>query len=619
MADLNPIPMPPFRKDPHAPVVGVTPAILPEDGLGDLTRLRGIADSLPALIAYVDAEERYRFNNRAYEEWIGVPREQVTGRTLREVMGDELYGAVAEGVAAALSGQTVTYERDLTWPDGTTRSVRGTYSPQRGPGGEVEGFAVFVADDTENRKREAERRVAAERHAALIAAQQEVARAERDLDAVLAVVTRRAQAITESDGAVVEIADGGHMVYRAVSGAAADHLGLRLPRESSLSGRCVSEGRLLICDDAESDPRVDREACRRIGVRSMVVLPLIFLGRTVGVLKVFSGSTRAFSAADLPPLEMMVSLAVAALSAVSEDEARVALSRSEQRLHALITSVPVILFSLDAAGVFTQSEGKGLERLGLRPGEMVGLSYRDAYADVPALLEGMAAGLAGEARQWLAEVGGLCFETQCLPLTDERGRSAGLIGVAFDVSERVRAERALRQSAARQRQFLRDVLASVTEGRLILCQSEEELPAPLPLAASGPIPLTLGGGLRELRRAAREACRKAGLSDERGHDMITAVGEAGMNCVVHVGVGVGEVTVDPQSGTVQARIADSGPGISLENLPNATLKKGFTTAGTLGHGMKMMLQTADRVFLLTGSSGTTVVVEQERLTPLPTW
>jgi anti-sigma regulatory factor (Ser/Thr protein kinase) len=158
----------------------------------------------------------------------------------------------------------------------------------------------------------------------------------------------------------------------------------------------------------------------------------------------------------------------------------------------------------------------------------------------------------------------------------------------------------------------------VTEGRLILCQSEGELPLPLP-NSSGPISLTESGGLRERRQAAWDACGAAGLSQERGHDMITAVSEAGMNCIVHVGVGVGEVMADAQRGMVQARVVDHGPGISLENLPNATLKKGFTTAGTLGHGMKMMLQTADRVFLLTNSAGTTVVVEQERVAPLPTW
>ena len=582
-------------------------------------RLQGIADALPVLIAYVDAAGRYQFNNIAYEEWVGLPRNQVTGRTMRDVLGEEFYAVVAGNVKTALSGKLVTYERNLTWPDGTTRSVRGIYAPQRGPGGDVEGFAVLVTDDTENKRLAAERKASADRHAALVAAQQEVANAERSLDAVLNIVTHHAMAMVAAEGAIVEMADGQDMVYRAASGGAAAHVGMRLRRETSLSGRCVAEGRLLYCKDSESDDRVDRDACRRIGLRSMVVVPLTFLGRTVGVLKVYSAHPDAYSDDDLSLLELIVSLAISALSAFSELEARNALSLSEQRLHALISSVPVILFALDANGVFTQAEGKGLEALDLSPSDLVGRSYRDAFATDAALLEGMARGLSGIPGQWLWEVSSHFLETQYLPLTRSDGLISGLIGVAFDVTERVNAERALRQSAARQRQFLRDVLASVTEGRLTLCQSASELPPPLVAAMGDHIAISMEGGLKELRQATRDACAVLYLSDERCFDMITAVSEAGMNCAVHAVAGVAEVFTDSELGTVQVRIMDHGTGIALENLPHATLRKGYTTAGTLGHGMKMMLQTADRIFLLTGPTGTTVVVEQDRVAPPSIW
>ena len=64
---------------------------------------------------------------------------------------------------------------------------------------------------------------------------------------------------------------------------------------------------------------------------------------------------------------------------------------------------------------------------------------------------------------------------------------------------------------------------------------------------------------------------------------------------------------------------DHGAGISVEDLPRAALSRGFSTKATLGHGLKMMQETADRLYLLTGSSGTTVVLEQERDRPLPAW
>ncbi len=577
-------------------------------------RLRGVADSFPALIAYVDAEERYQFNNRAYEEWVGLPREQVTGRTMQEVLGDQIYGIVAQNVAAALSGGTVTYERELTWPDGSMRAVRGTYAPQRGPSGAVEGFAILVTDHSEQKRTEEERKAAAERHAALVAAQQEVARADRDLNSVLTIIVRRAQAMTGADGAVVEMAEGEDMVYRVASGTAADHIGLRLRRTTSLSGQCVAEGRLLSCEDTEMDPRVNREACRRIGVRSMVVVPLTFLGQTVGVLKVYSASANAFPDATLPLLEMMVSLAVAALSAVSEAEARAALSLSEQRL----------LFAVEGAGIGTWSWNLSGDELGwsenckalfgLPPQTRMTrqllyarLHPEDRERTRQALEKAMAEGTVydNEYRavwpdgsvHWLAAKGRGYY-----------GKDNKLLrfdGTIQDIDEK-------KQAGERQHRFLRDVLASVTAGRLALCASAADLPA-LRTSFGPPILLFMEGGLRELRLAVQNACQALGFSDEHCFDLITAANEAGMNAAVHVGSGEGLVTVDAEKGTVQVRVVDSGSGIALENLPHATLMKGYSSAGTLGHGMKMILQTADRVFLLTGVSGTTIVIEQERV------
>ncbi|WP_152985538.1 GAF domain-containing protein [Pseudomonas taeanensis] len=75
------------------------------------------------------------------------------------------------------------------------------------------------------------------------------------------------------------------MVYRAVSGVASGQLELRLKLASSLSGLCVLSGEITRCIDTETDNRVDRVACRRMHIRSMVAIPLVHSGITVGVLK----------------------------------------------------------------------------------------------------------------------------------------------------------------------------------------------------------------------------------------------------------------------------------------------------------------------------------------------
>ena len=134
-----------------------------------------------------------------------------------------------------------------------------------------------------------------------------------DLGDVIALVSTRAQQLTRASGAVVELAEGDEMVYRATSGIAAQHLGLRLKRKNSLSGLCVAEGRPLCCDDSDTDDRVDRTACRKIGLRSMIVVPLRHHDVVVGVLKVMAGAPHAFDDSDVHILGLMSDLIAAAM------------------------------------------------------------------------------------------------------------------------------------------------------------------------------------------------------------------------------------------------------------------------------------------------------------------
>jgi diguanylate cyclase (GGDEF)-like protein len=148
---------------------------------------------------------------------------------------------------------------------------------------------------------------------AIIRTQTEIAKLGLDLQGVMQVVAREAQALAGASGAVVELAEGDEMVYRAVSGIASNQLGLRLRRDSSLSGLTVQMGTPLRCDDCEIDPRVDREACRRVGLRSMVVVPLSHDDAVVGVLKVLGESPHAFGDQTVALLELMSELIGAAM------------------------------------------------------------------------------------------------------------------------------------------------------------------------------------------------------------------------------------------------------------------------------------------------------------------
>ncbi|MFT4113575.1 diguanylate cyclase domain-containing protein [Silvibacterium sp.] len=155
----------------------------------------------------------------------------------------------------------------------------------------------------------------------VIRTQTEIARLGLDLGAVMSLVADRVQNLTEASGAIVELAEGSDMVYRAATGIAGSHLGLRLGREGSLSGLCVAQGQVLRCDDSETDDRVDRAACRRVGLRSLVVAPLDYDGTTVGVLKIAGVDANAFDEKDVAILGMMCDLIAAAMFHAARSEA----------------------------------------------------------------------------------------------------------------------------------------------------------------------------------------------------------------------------------------------------------------------------------------------------------
>jgi diguanylate cyclase (GGDEF)-like protein len=148
---------------------------------------------------------------------------------------------------------------------------------------------------------------------AIIRIQAEIAKLGLDLNDVVELVVQEARSITGAAGAVIELADGGEMVYRAVAGLARGQLGLRLNRKGSLSGRCIAEAQSLRCDDSETDPHVDREACRRVGLRSMIVVPLRYRDEAVGALKIISPQPSAFDERDTKTLELMSDLIAAAM------------------------------------------------------------------------------------------------------------------------------------------------------------------------------------------------------------------------------------------------------------------------------------------------------------------
>jgi GAF domain len=128
--------------------------------------------------------------------------------------------------------------------------------------------------------------------------------AHNDLDAALQLLVERAQYITGASGAAIALRRGQEkdMLCRATAGSNAPELGALLSMEYGLSGESVRTRQALRCDDAERDPRVNREGCRQLGIASVVVMPIVSDEQVLGVFELFSGKPRAFEERDISAL-----------------------------------------------------------------------------------------------------------------------------------------------------------------------------------------------------------------------------------------------------------------------------------------------------------------------------
>ena len=115
-----------------------------------------------------------------------------------------------------------------------------------------------------------------------------IAAGDHRLDPMLATLTDAACRLTGATGAALAMWKDGAMVCRARSGETAPAIGARLSSDTGISGECLRTGKVQNCVDTENDPLVDVEVCRRLGLRSIAVLPIPGWRGINGILEVFS-------------------------------------------------------------------------------------------------------------------------------------------------------------------------------------------------------------------------------------------------------------------------------------------------------------------------------------------
>jgi putative methionine-R-sulfoxide reductase with GAF domain len=129
-----------------------------------------------------------------------------------------------------------------------------------------------------------------------------------DVDAIFQLITECAASFTGAGGAALAFLTNETMVCRARFGEPAPPLGAPVDIKQGLSGECVRTGRLVSCEDTESDPRVDSEVSRALGIGSLMAVPMVSDFRVVGLLEIFSAYPRSFTSSHGTILDSLVEM-----------------------------------------------------------------------------------------------------------------------------------------------------------------------------------------------------------------------------------------------------------------------------------------------------------------------
>jgi PAS domain S-box-containing protein len=318
--------------------------------------LQAMLECIDDGIVACDADGQLMLFNRATREMHGLPIEPLTPDKWAShydlYMNDGKTHMPMEEIplVQAFNGNPVHNYEMVIKPKGLPqRRLLTNGRPIIDKEGKKLGAVVAIHDITERKALEDSLRKDKERFSAIINAQHEFALCETSLDELLHLIIQRAQDITDAQGAVIEFVEGDELVYHAATGIAASSVGLRLKLNSSLSGFCVQTGEIIHCEDSETDPRVDLEACRRIKVRSMIVAPLHREKSIIGVIKVFSSNPYSFNEQDIRTLQLM---AGNISSTIERKQAEEALRESEERFKIFMDNNPAVAYMKDEHGRF---------------------------------------------------------------------------------------------------------------------------------------------------------------------------------------------------------------------------------------------------------------------------
>jgi len=270
------------------------------------------------------------------------------------------------------------------------------------------------------------------------------------------------------DVCILRIIEGDYLVIKAVSGVDKENLAPKIKTDFGISKVIIEtlkpfavkdfSEHIVTKDDRYSVPNT-------FEAKSYLGAPLIIQEKIFGILGIYTEDViREFTDTDKEHLQIIANhlsiiienndlikdlkaqKSILEKELIEKEQLSAVLRESERKFRAIITNTPIVFFILDKDGVFLLSEGTGLLRLGLKPGQVVGLSAYDVYKDFPSICESVKNALNGVPTRDEANINGIVFDVLYTPHYNEKNELIGVIGIANDLTERKAAESEMKNS-----------------------------------------------------------------------------------------------------------------------------------------------------------------------------
>lgn len=243
---------------------------------------------------------------------------------------------------------------------------------------------------------------------------------------------------------------------------------LRIGKEG-IVGRVVQTGQAYITSDINQDT-VYWSNPLLPETRSEMALPLKVGDHVIGAMNVQSKDVAAFEKEDITILQILTDQLAVAIEKVHLFEKTQAMLT--ERLHTIVSNIPLILFAFDRQGTITLIEGKGLAILGVDKIQFTGQSVFEVLRREPEILTDIRHALQGQSLSTTVRFRGFTWDVRYIPLFDDEREVSGAIGVASDITERRRAEESLQEKERQLRQIIdlvpHLIFARDLEGRYLL-------------------------------------------------------------------------------------------------------------------------------------------------------